>query len=648
MFTSIFIQVSAQRRMDLITYTHRENIGFSTIQIEKLNKIISNPLYIAHYYVQITELPSFSIDGTITLNVPRNTVTILNFNSNDFDGDGIPNTDDDDPFDPCVPSQNNPNCCTLIPVEQDTFTFTPINIETEADSVYTYYGEYDQCGDENGYITIIAKDGNLFGQININDDVYELIDLGERKNILVKWDLTSFPSIQCAVTSNESLNVPVTEQISNRNSACDVSVLVLYTSRAAAIANPRDKAVLAIKQTNEIARNSSVPISFSLAGVAELTGFIENQDSDDTRDRLKLNQLANQLRDLYHADMVSLFTDGNFIYEDNLGYIYQVTGNSYLDRWGQNDWAYNVIEIDAALGRYTFTHELTHHFGCKHDNDDRGLPDYVFSARAYRFLTGWWPFRKERKTLLCNLYEGESNIMHWSNPSIKFKKEKTGVVNERNNAAQVTTMGCTVSDFRSFTTTSMTVSISGPDESAAGQIVIYNVDVANCTNILNIYWEYSFDGFHFKPAQGSLSCSLTMPSKGSLYVRVTVICQEGNQKETAFIMTLNANDPDSNPRIRCDQQYLISGTENIGFENLSIYPIPAGELLNIKFNLHMTSKLNINIIDITGKLIDEIINTPLNSGKHEIKYDISELNSGIYILNFVEDGNIINKRLIKI
>jgi len=79
-------------------------------------------------------------------------------------------------------------------------------------------------------------------------------------------------------------------------------------------------------------------------------------------------------------------------------------------------------------------------------------------------------------------------------------------------------------------------------------------------------------------------------------------------------------------------------------ENVIIYPNPASEIVNIEFKKSLTDKVEVQLFDISGKLLfkQEIIN------KDKIEIDISHLKSGVYIIEIdYENGFSKRHKLIK-
>jgi len=60
------------------------------------------------------------------------------------------------------------------------------------------------------------------------------------------------------------------------------------------------------------------------------------------------------------------------------------------------------------------------------------------------------------------------------------------------------------------------------------------------------------------------------------------------------------------------------------------YPNPFNPETNIKFRTAVTGNIQINIYDISGKLVEELMNRNLAAGEHEIKWNAARYSSGIY------------------
>ncbi len=68
------------------------------------------------------------------------------------------------------------------------------------------------------------------------------------------------------------------------------------------------------------------------------------------------------------------------------------------------------------------------------------------------------------------------------------------------------------------------------------------------------------------------------------------------------------------------------------------FPNPANDIITVRLNLKNTSTVNLQIVDITGKLVMEISTEDRNSGIFEKQIEVSSLTNGNYFLKAVVDG----------
>ena len=66
----------------------------------------------------------------------------------------------------------------------------------------------------------------------------------------------------------------------------------------------------------------------------------------------------------------------------------------------------------------------------------------------------------------------------------------------------------------------------------------------------------------------------------------------------------------------------------------------------IGFKLIKTTNVCLNIYDITGKLVDEIINEIKPAGKHEVIFSPKNLQTGIYYYQFITEDKILTKKML--
>ena len=94
--------------------------------------------------------------------------------------------------------------------------------------------------------------------------------------------------------------------------------------------------------------------------------------------------------------------------------------------------------------------------------------------------------------------------------------------------------------------------------------------------------------------------------------------------------------------------YNALGIENIETNtnkyHISLYPIPANNILNLKIESEIQQSLSVKIISMDGKVVKS---TPLTSHTNT-QIDVSNLSTGIYLANFYSGNSLISsKRIVK-
>lgn len=589
-------QSYGQKGQSLFSSATRAQLGLNSAQSIKLDSMIGNPIYLDHYYVSLSDLHLIQDSGSVKINLPD---------------------------------------------KNSVFTFTSTYIEYSDSLNYIYFGELNKCeSGPMGYIHLISENGSLFGQINIEDEIYDLQDFGIRQNVLFKIDQSIYTEAECATMAMDTIqnlfkretNEEVPAEL--RHHGCNVRVLFLFTQAADRVGNPENTAELFIAQTNQAARNSEAHVRFTNAGVVEFNGINERVlTPEQTRNFVQGNMVAQGLRNEFEADLVVLLTDGNWITPFG-----QVLGISFLNRWGDPDFGYVVVELDAGGGNFTCTHELAHDFGCKHDNDNRGAPDFVFDARGYDFRTGWWFFTRERLTIMRRL-NGSNRIMHFSNPDVEFRNEPTGVDDERENEDQLSNLGCTIAQYRDFTVP-FSIYITGPGKGDNSGTYTYCVNIFGCENPTSIVWERTNDGFNYIPFGSGNCITRQLPLDRDLRLRVTVTCADGEVRQDWF-RTLNIDNwkPCGPPFFDGDQD---------NYTTVGIFPNPISEAFMLTINMQKPSYIVAELYDINGKMVKQLLNRRIQKENYQKSINLSGLHAGIYLLQVKMGEEIITKKIIKL
>jgi hypothetical protein len=80
---------------------------------------------------------------------------------------------------------------------------------------------------------------------------------------------------------------------------------------------------------------------------------------------------------------------------------------------------------------------------------------------------------------------------------------------------------------------------------------------------------------------------------------------------------------------------------------VSVFPNPATNLLNVRYSLPTEDKMLISVFDLQGKLLLEINAGNRAKGEHEESLDLSKLPGGQYVCSISGQTNTISKNIIK-
>ncbi len=78
------------------------------------------------------------------------------------------------------------------------------------------------------------------------------------------------------------------------------------------------------------------------------------------------------------------------------------------------------------------------------------------------------------------------------------------------------------------------------------------------------------------------------------------------------------------------------------------FPNPFNPTTTIRFSVEKSNLLSLRIYDITGRLVDELVNGELPAGEHEITWNAVDLPSGVYFIQLVSGNTIQTEKVLLI
>ncbi len=530
----------------------------------------------------------------------------------------------------------------------DNLAFSVKNVEYTSESDYYWYGDIREEEEGlclTGTIMLIAKNGQKYGQISLDDRTFEYQELGGNLQVLSEHNNELLASKGCGVVTSPIATDSLVTARANCTGAFistetvgTIRVLVLYTPAAALFEpNINNRADLAIQQTNQFFRNSRIvpgDARLVLAGVEPLS-FTEVY-IDDNVQSLRNNVIAQNYRNNYSADIVVLLTNGN--YPRYAGYVAEV-GPRNAD-------AYAIVETYASTtNQRVFAHEIGHLFGARHDYGDPNAN----SERGRVFGTGFLYLRRNWTIMALDAL-ARGRLENFSNPNVYYKNRATGT-STRNNAAKISQTGLTLSAFRPpvlnvlVPPSPFSIAVSAPITATECTVGVGASASITCgTAPFDVVWENSLDGITWNPGT-TFSTLSTFPSyrfvtpclgvNTQYFVRATITDQQGDIRIDQAMINITAQ--------------IVAGLRTASVPKLitSIYPNPFAENTIIKVNLPQAETIQMELTNMYGTIRRVLPTQVLSSGEHQITIARAGLPEGLYSVRlttnngYVETKNIV-------
>ncbi|MDQ4122643.1 MAG: LamG domain-containing protein [Acidobacteriota bacterium] len=328
--------------------------------------------------------------------------------------------------------------------------------------------------DWSGDVVLTAKDGALSGLIYAPNGVYEIVPQENFRHVLVQLDHSLFPECSGSPTPpadkkpkeqvnflegmpgeqpatklfefdkssnlNENLQ-PLSPQVDNGS---QIDVMVVYSDDVRAslggTAQAQAFAQQAVALTNTAYQNSGVTPRVRLVYARE----ISYDESPGTLDAA-LNWIDSEAtvaadRNTYKADMVAFIVETGAANECGLAWGMDTVSSSFAPL------AFSTSTRSCAVGNLSFPHELGHNQGADHNPED-GSPA---SSYAYPYAYGHY-VNGSFRTVMAYANQCTSScprVPYFSNPSVNYNGQATGITNQRENTRVLNNTAATVANFR--------------------------------------------------------------------------------------------------------------------------------------------------------------------------------------------------------
>lgn len=432
-------------------------------------------------------------------------------------------------FGPLATTQSNGEIWVQIPEHTcSPIKFKARDVEYDSDSLYNWFGTIvprDSCSCSSGHLILASGDFGKMGQLAVGEDLYDLIELSPTRYILARYNTELTEEIDdCPLVHTNTDSLSTEAGVSDRNRGnCDVRCLILYTPAALAAApNIGGIANFSINQINAALKNSAIipsQLKIVLAGMLPFS-FVESDDIRADVAFINGDSTSNTLRLSMGADIVVLFTNGTMgNYSNFAGFASGIGPNPAI--------THAIVQVNRAIGpTYTFSHEVGHLLGARHE-----ISDDSTSGIAHA-----WNFKSccgHKKTIMHTNSGKGSKVLNYSNPNVRYCGTSTGDALTADNAAVIRGSSCTVANFVS-TTPALTARFIGyHDIYACACDNTFNVEVevlGGATGPYTFEWAISNDGINWMPYLGSEN-----------YIHVPVPCDVGDRLFVRVVITSSDN-----------------------------------------------------------------------------------------------------------
>jgi hypothetical protein len=524
-----------------------------------------------------------------------------------------------------------------------------------------------------GYVSLVIKDGQTGGFIQVGPDFYEVSPVNTNYQFLIKRNNDYNSSHGCA-SSPDSLSSPYEgpndcDYLPDYNTCpALITVLLILTPEAVDIVenlygSVNLFALLGQSSVNTALWNSDVPNKEIRVKWVEKGGFNFSQNPDPYDDDLdELVNFSSVERTLHHADHVVFIPHIDY---DGIG------GVANLPDLPNPNRAYSIVEPQLFLSKFVFAHELGHNWGFRHNWPiDIGHDQVKVCAKGKRWIplntnppVEWYQEIPTWRTLMAipidlntdykfdvdgvevfAHFTSDYPILHYSNPAVAYDGEPTGRATGKiaDNANHFRKYGCEINDYNEsnelevYVTVSpcavpitMTADINPPDAGLPG------------VGPYTVYWFWNTSGiFGAGGSQQFLGTGTTLnlnshPACPTFWIKCVVVSSDNVAISRIQKVTLGNCDCLQEERPGRQREEFPA---NLGAEMVKLYPNPVIQDYVLVEGIQTTDlEIPWKISDAQGKLCLEgksafIKNAPLS-------IPVLALENGLYFLSIsMADG----------
>jgi len=90
----------------------------------------------------------------------------------------------------------------------------------------------------------------------------------------------------------------------------------------------------------------------------------------------------------------------------------------------------------------------------------------------------------------------------------------------------------------------------------------------------------------------------------------------------------------------------VENSAPIDYNIVGVYPNPFNSTTTISFSLHMRSRVNLQIYNTQGQLVDVLLDRVVSGGKHSALWDAKGVGTGLYFAKLNVGGEVFTQKVI--
>ena len=408
---------------------------------------------------------------------------------------------------------------------------------------------------------------------------------------------------------------------------CKIRVLVLYTPNApspSSVSNIKNTILTAIAYANQSFVNSQINYQIELVYAGQ-TNYTESGSINTDLSRFKnagdgYMDEVHTLRNKYSADVCVLL---NYMYLNACGVAADIkaTENS----------AFCVVNTDCDVSYYSFSHEIGHLIGCRHD------PSHDSTTTPFAYGHGYVNPSKAWRTIMAYPVSGYTcpRLLYWSNPNVYKDGVPMGTTATHNNARVWNERSNAVMAFRQPDSNVTFTSSDMPNTQYADVIAKQNITTSgtvdtNSGNTLNMR---AGNSINLQPG-----FSVQAGAEFSADNENIDDCEECASFARKVMVKNVQGEFDDIDDIQ---------TENESNFSYTVFPNSSNEYINITYSLDTEISLSIEMVDIFGKKTKTILpKQNQQAGNYTLQIPVSDFSTGTYFLKISSNSQTRTEKII--